>query len=59
MKPFLFSCDSHINEPKSLWQDNLPVHLRDRAIHAKKDERYFYLVGNGLQLMKMQIARTA
>jgi predicted TIM-barrel fold metal-dependent hydrolase len=56
MKPFLFSCDSHINEPKTLWLDNLPSAMRDRAIQTKKDERHFYLTGNGLQLMKMQVA---
>ena len=55
MKPFLFSCDSHINEPKTLWLDNLPTALKDKALQTKKDEKYFYVAGNGQNLMRMQI----
>ena len=56
MKPFLFSCDSHINEPKNLWLDKLPASLKDKGIKTKKDEKYFYLEANGQVLMRMQIA---
>ena len=56
MKPFLFSCDSHINEPKTLWLDKLPAGLKDRGLSTKKDEKYFYLEANGQILLRMQIA---
>ncbi len=56
MKPFLFSCDSHINEPKTLWLDKLPPSMKDRGLATKKDEKYFYLEANGQTLMRMQIA---
>jgi predicted TIM-barrel fold metal-dependent hydrolase len=56
MKPFLFSCDSHINEPKTLWLDKLPPSMKDRGLATKKDEKYFYMEANGQILMRMQIA---
>ena len=55
LKPFLFSCDSHINEPKGLWVDSLPPALKDRALRPKKDDKYFYVEGNGQTLMRMQV----
>lgn len=56
MKPFVFSCDSHVNEPRTLWQDHLPAAMKDRALQTKKDDRYFYVTGNDKTLMRMQIA---
>ena len=28
------SGDSHVNEPRTLWLDNLPASLRDQAMHG-------------------------
>lgn len=56
MRPFLFSCDAHINEPKTLWLDRLPTTLKDRALQPRKDDKYFYVEGNGKRLMRMQVA---
>ncbi len=36
MKPFIFSADSHVMEPKTLFLDNLPASLKSHAIHTKK-----------------------
>jgi predicted TIM-barrel fold metal-dependent hydrolase len=55
VKPFIFSCDSHINEPKTLWLDALPAALKDKALRTRKDEKYFYVDGNGQTLMRMQV----
>jgi predicted TIM-barrel fold metal-dependent hydrolase len=35
MKPFVFSADSHIMEPATLFQDGLPSSLKDHAIHTR------------------------
>lgn len=56
MKPFVLSCDSHVVEPKSLWLEGLPVGMRDRALKMRKDEKNFFVDGNGMVLMKMQVA---
>lgn len=56
MKPFVFSCDSHVNEPRTLWQDKLPAAMKDKAIQPRKDEKYFSVLGNGKTLMRMQVA---
>src|SRR5688500_5410268 len=32
----LVSADSHINEPRSLWKDNLPASLRSQAMQGIK-----------------------
>ena len=31
----LISADSHVDEPLSLWQERLPVHLRHKAPHIE------------------------
>ncbi len=36
MKHFVFSADSHVMEPKSLFLDELPASLKSHAMHAKK-----------------------
>jgi len=56
MKPFVLSCDSHVVEPKSLWVDGLPASMRDKALRARKDEKNFFVEGNGMTLLKMQVA---
>lgn len=37
MKPFIFSADSHIMEPPSIFLDGLPASLKDHAIHSRKE----------------------
>lgn len=37
MKPFVFSADSHIMEPPSIFLDGLPASLKRHAIHARKE----------------------
>jgi predicted TIM-barrel fold metal-dependent hydrolase len=40
MKPFVFSADSHIMEPPSIFLDGLPANLKKHAIHARKEGEY-------------------
>lgn len=40
MKPFVFSADSHIMEPPTLFLDGLPGNLKDHAIHARKEGEF-------------------
>lgn len=40
MKPYVFSADSHVMEPKELFLDGLPASLKDHAIHARKEGDY-------------------
>lgn len=37
MKPFVFSADSHILEPPSIFLDGLPASLKKHAIHSRKE----------------------
>ncbi len=37
MKPFIFSADSHVREPNSLFLDNLPASLKEHAVHTVKE----------------------
>lgn len=37
MKPFVFSADSHIMEPASIFLDGLPASLKQHAIHTRKE----------------------
>jgi len=56
MKPYVLSCDSHVVEPHSLWVDGLPANMRDKALRPRKDEKNFFVEGNGMTLLKMQVA---
>ncbi|MEZ5709237.1 MAG: amidohydrolase family protein [Blastomonas sp.] len=40
MKPFVFSADSHIMEPATLFQDNLPASMKRHAIHVRKEGEF-------------------
>ena len=40
MKSFVFSADSHIMEPATLFQDRLPAALKKHAIHSRKEGDY-------------------
>ncbi|MEX6725416.1 amidohydrolase family protein [Parapedomonas caeni] len=37
MKPFVFSADSHIMEPATIFLDGLPASLKNHAIHSRKE----------------------
>lgn len=37
MKPFIFSADSHVREPNSLFLDNLPASLKSQAVRVIKE----------------------
>jgi predicted TIM-barrel fold metal-dependent hydrolase len=56
MKPYVLSCDSHVVEPRSLWAEKLPAGMRDKALITRKDEKNFFVDGNGKTLLKMQVA---
>ena len=55
MKPYVFSMDSHVVEPRPLWQDGLPAHLRDRALRAERRDGYLVMTADGKDLHRMQI----
>jgi predicted TIM-barrel fold metal-dependent hydrolase len=40
VKPYVFSADSHIMEPATLFQDQLPAALKKHAIHSRKEGDY-------------------
>ena len=40
MKPFVFSADSHIMEPATIFLDGLPASLKKHAIHSRKEGEY-------------------
>ena len=40
MQPFVFSADSHVVEPNSLFLEGLPASLKKHAIHAYKKDDY-------------------
>ena len=40
MKPYVFSADSHVMEPKELFLDGLPASLKQHAIHSRKEGDY-------------------
>lgn len=40
VKPFVFSADSHVLEPKELFLEGLPESLRRHAIHGRFEEPY-------------------
>jgi predicted TIM-barrel fold metal-dependent hydrolase len=55
MKPYIFSMDSHVVEPRTLWQDGLPARFRDRALRAERREGYLVMTADGKDLHRMQI----
>jgi predicted TIM-barrel fold metal-dependent hydrolase len=40
MKPFVFSADSHVMEPPTIFLDGLPSSLKQHAIHARKEGEF-------------------
>lgn len=55
MNRFIFSMDAHVSEPKTLWQDKLPFHLRSRALRSQRDEKYINMIADNKVLHRMQI----
>ena len=35
----IIDCDSHVNEPPSLWQDRVPARLRERAPRVERTDK--------------------
>lgn len=40
MKAFVFSADSHVMEPSTIFSDGLPASLKDHAIHSRKEGEF-------------------
>jgi predicted TIM-barrel fold metal-dependent hydrolase len=55
MNNFIFSMDSHVVEPKTLWQDNLPARFKDRALHTERQDKYIVMVADKKPLHRMQV----
>jgi predicted TIM-barrel fold metal-dependent hydrolase len=55
MDRFVFSMDSHVVEPRPLWQERLPAHLRDRALRAERRDGYIVMTADGRDLHRMQV----
>lgn len=55
MEQFVFSMDSHVVEPRTLWQENLPAQFKDRALHSERQDKYIVMIADGKQLHRMQI----
>ena len=44
-KPFVFSADAHVMEPRDLYLDGLPASLKSQALRATRDEKGAILMG--------------
>jgi predicted TIM-barrel fold metal-dependent hydrolase len=55
MNPFVFSMDSHVVEPRTLWQDNLPPQFKDRALRAERRDGYIVMTADGKDMHRMQV----
>ena len=55
MSQFVFSMDSHVVEPKTLWQENLPARLKDRALRSERQDKYIVMIADNKPLHRMQI----
>ena len=55
MSRYVFSMDSHVVEPRPLWQEKLPARLRDRALRAERRDGYLVMVADGRDLHRMQV----
>ena len=52
---FIFSMDSHVVEPRGLWQDLLPASLKDRGLRTERDGQYITMIGDNKKIHRMQI----
>jgi predicted TIM-barrel fold metal-dependent hydrolase len=55
MTPFVFSMDSHVVEPRTLWQEGLPARFKDRALRAERRDGYLVMTADSKDLHRMQI----
>ena len=55
MSNFVFSMDSHVVEPKTLWQDNLPSRFKDRALRTERQDKYIVMIADNKPLHRMQV----
>ena len=55
MDNFVFSMDSHVVEPRTLWQENLPAQYRDRALRSERQDKYIVMIADNKQLHRMQL----
>ena len=55
MSNFVFSMDSHVVEPKTLWQDNLPSRFKDRALRSERQDKYIVMIADNKPLHRMQL----
>ena len=49
----LISADSHVDEPLSLWQERLPIHLRNKAPHIEVRDGKRLMIQDGMRPKKM------
>lgn len=54
-QPYVFSMDSHVVEPRGLWQDLLPASLKDRGLRTERDGPYITMIGDNKKIHRMQI----
>ena len=66
MKPFVFSADGHIREPKDLFTTNLPLSMRQHSIRAERRDEYMVTLAGEkiihrvrLGTEKMDLGRTS
>jgi len=55
MNQFVFSMDSHVVEPRTLWQEGLPARFKDRALRAERRDGYIVMTADGKDMHRMQV----
>ena len=55
MDQFVFSMDSHVVEPRTLWQENLPARFKNRALRSERQDKYIVMIADNKPLHRMQI----
>jgi predicted TIM-barrel fold metal-dependent hydrolase len=57
MKPFVFSADGHLREPKDLFSEGLPPALREKGPHTRKDGDYILLMAGEKVIHRVRMNR--
>ena len=57
MKPFVFSADSHIQEPDALYVDGLPASLKRYALQVRKDGDYLIAGTDEKQIHRLRLGK--
>lgn len=55
MSNYVFSMDSHVVEPRGLWQELLPASLKDRGLRSERDGPYITMIGDNKPIHRMQV----